>query len=298
MTNRVYRVPVSFGANLFAEEILPDRPAAAGAPTVVLAHGWCLDHTSWHKVIADLRRRRDVRIVVFDLRGHGKSTMGVVDEPSVRILGDDFYEVIDMAAPDGPLVLGGHSMGGMSIMSYAGLHHDHFSARVRGTVLASTASSIEGRTPVPLESLIMGIASRAPGIPPRLLVPRIVQGRLLFGENADPNDIKHCIHQIKNTKMPTIGRFFNAISKHNEAEALAHFVDVPTHIITGSEDRLIPVPHAQALRQRIPAADLHVVPDAGHMTIYEAAEFITDTIVSLLDSAPPARRSASRRSAR
>jgi len=290
VTNRVYRVTASYGASLLAEEILPAGPLEPGAPTVVLAHGWCLDHTSWHKVIAELHRRRAVRVVVYDQRGHGKSSMGEVGEPSVRILGDDLYEVIHAAAPTGSLVLAGHSMGGMSIMSYAGLHYDHFTQRVRGTVLASTAASIEGRTPVPLERVIMAVASRAPAIPPRLLVPRLVEGRLIFGANAARDDVRHAVHQIQHTKMPTIGRFFYAIANHDEVAALPHFVDVPTHIVAGSDDRLIPVAHARALQERIPDADLTVLDGVGHMTTYEAATTIADAIIGLVDANLPATR--------
>ncbi len=50
----VYRVPVSYGASLFAREILPPEPLPEDAPTVVMAHGWCLDQTSWHRVIDEL----------------------------------------------------------------------------------------------------------------------------------------------------------------------------------------------------------------------------------------------------
>ena len=285
MVGRAYRVPVSYGANLFAQEFLPEAGLPASGPTVVLAHGWCMDHSSWHRVIDALLRRLDVRIVTYDQRGHGKSTMGVEHDPSVRILGDDVAEVIDATTPDGPLILVGHSMGGMSVMAYAGLQGETFTDRVRGVVLASTAASIEGRDPVPLEALIMSVASRAPGIPPRLLVPRLVQGRLLFGNRAAREDVAHAIDQIKRTKMPTIGRFFYAISQHNEAESLAHFVRVPTHIISGDHDRLIPVTYAEALRDHIPSSHLRVLPGVGHMTPYEAVEVIVDAIIDLIESA-------------
>ena len=287
MSLRMYRVPVSYGANILAQEILPDRPPSAGVPTVVLAHGWCLDHTSWHKVVAGLQSRRDVRIVLYDQRGHGRSTMGEVTDPTVRILGDDLREVIDATAPEGPLVLAGHSMGGMSIMAYAGMHYEHFTARAKGTVLASTAASIEGRTPVPLERVIMALASRAPGIQPRVFIPRMVEGRLIFGQNAQRDDVRPAVDQIKHTKMPTIGRFFYAIAGHDEMDALGHFVDVPTHIIAGDHDRLIPVPHAKALQDRIPGADLNVLTGVGHMTTYEATDVVCDAIISLLDSSTP-----------
>ncbi|PID97065.1 MAG: lipase [Actinomycetales bacterium] len=290
----IFRVPVSYGASIFAEVIDPGESVPPGAPTVVMAHGWCLDHTSWHKVIDELQDRCSVRVVTYDQRGHGKSSMGEIDEPSVRILGDDLDEVILATQPEGPLVLVGHSMGGMSIMAYAGLHYERFTSRVHGTVLASTAASIEGRSAVPMESLIMAAASRAPGIAPRLLVPRLVQGRLLFGAKADKDDVRHAVHQIQHTKMPTIGRFFYAIANHDEVDALPHFVDVPTHIISGDDDRLIPVPHAEQLRERIPDADLTVLPDVGHMTIYEASDTIVDAIEDLLDrwAEPKSKRKA------
>ncbi len=295
MSLRIYRVPVSYGANLMAQELMPERPVPDDAPTVVLAHGWCLDHTSWHKVLSELHDRRAVRVVLYDQRGHGKSTMGQVSDPTVRILGDDLREVIDTVAPSGPLVLAGHSMGGMSIMAYAGMHYEHFTGRVKGTVLASTAASIEGRTPVPLERVIMALASRAPGIQPRLFIPRMVEGRLIFGSNPRREDVRHAVDQIKHTRMPTIGRFFYAIAGHDEMDALGHFVDVPTHIIAGSSDRLIPVPYARALLDRIPGADLNVLDGIGHMTTYEATSIICDAIVGLVDAAipptQPARRS-------
>lgn len=289
MVGHAYRVPVSYGANLFAQEYLPDDAdtddgAQIPGPTVVLAHGWCMDHSSWHRVVDALLSRLPVRIVTYDQRGHGKSTMGVEHEPSVRILGDDLAEVIDATTPDGPLIVVGHSMGGMSVMAYAGIHDTTFTQRVRGVVLASTAASIEGRDPVPLETLIMAVASRAPGIPPRLLVPRLVQGRLLFGQGADRADVAHAIDQIKRTKMPTIGRFFYAISQHNEAESLAHFVRVPTHIISGDHDRLIPVAYAEALRDLIPSSHLRVLPGAGHMTPYEAVDVIVDAVIDLIET--------------
>jgi pimeloyl-ACP methyl ester carboxylesterase len=285
-------VKASYGADILAVEVPAPRPPKRGTPTIVLAHGWCLEHTSWHRVVDELHGRRDVRIVMYDQRGHGKSTMGQMEEPSVRILGDDLFQVIHAMCPDGPLVLAGHSMGGMSIMAYAGLHYDDFTARVCGTVLASTAASIEGRHPVPAERLIMALASRAPGIPPRLLVPRLVQGRLIFGSGAAGEDVRHAVHQIQNTKMPTIGRFFYAISRHDEIDALGHFVDVPTHVIAGDDDRLIPVAHAKALLERIPHATMTELHGIGHMTTYEAPAVIAQAIVNLLDLQPAKRRGA------
>lgn len=283
MASRTHRVPVAHGATLIVEEVLPENPPAPDTPTVILSHGWCQARQSWHKVVSELLTHRDVRTIIYDQRGHGESTMGDVDEPTVRVLGHDLNEVIKATAGDGPLVLAGHSMGGMSIMAFAALHHHELAARVRGAVLASTAASISGRDPVPLESLIMFVATRAPGIAPHQLVPVLAQGRLIFGSRPRKEDVKHAVRQIQRTKMPTIGKFFTAIADHHEVDALAHLVDVPTHILAGTRDRLIPVSNAEALKRALPHADLMVLPGRGHMLPYEAPEAIADAIISLFD---------------
>ena len=66
---------------------------------------------------------------------------------TIRALADDLLCVIEATAPAGPLVLGGHSMGGMTVLAYAGRHRAAFADRVRGTVLVSTTASVGPRTP-------------------------------------------------------------------------------------------------------------------------------------------------------
>lgn len=287
MIGRKLVVPASDGALLRVEEHLPDGPVPDGAPVVVLAHGWTLTRASWRPVIEELLARRAVRVVAYDQRGHGGSTMGEV-EPTVRMLGEDLATVISAMAPNGPLVLGGHSMGGMTILAYAGQHHDELVARVRGVVLASTAASIEGRRPIPFEGFVMRVCRLAPGIPPGLLVPVAAQRRLSFGEAARPEDVLDAVHQIQRTKMPTIGRFFTAISEHNEIDALAHLESVPTHILVGSRDRLTPERWSHVLHEEIPGSRLTVLDGLGHMLTYEATDVVTDALAAMVDGGIPA----------
>lgn len=282
---REFTIEASEGAELHGWELLPPKgEPSPEAPTVVLAHGWTLTSQSWGPVVEELHQHRQVRVVVFDQRGHGRSSMGR-QEPSVRMLGDDLRAVIIAEVPRGPIILGGHSMGGMTVMAYAGLHNRSFTKRVRGVMLASTAASIQGRSPIPLERLVMGVASRAPRLAPGPLVPATVQGRLLFGDGARKEDIKVAVRQIQRTKMPTIGKYFNALGAHDEVAALAHFVDVPTHIFVGSQDRLTPVRYSKMLRDAMPHADLTVLPDLGHMLTYEAPVVLADALIALIDAA-------------
>ena len=286
-TTRTFSVPVSAGARLHAQEYLPAGRVAPGLPTLVLVHGWTLTHDAWRPVIDEVLLHRDVRIVAYDQRGHGDSTMGHPERATVRLLGDDLAGVIDAVAPSGSVVLGGHSMGGMAIMGYAATHHPEFVSRVRGVTLIGTAASVQGRKPIPLESLVMGLAAKAPRIAPHLLVPESVQGPMIFGRDANPAHVKEAVAMIKRTKMPTIGQFFTAINDHDEIEALAHFVDVPTDILVGSKDRLTPVKWARMLQDSIPHSRLTVLPDRGHMLMYEATGDVADSLIGLIDGAAP-----------
>ena len=275
---RRFTLPVGEGAILQAQEYLPRGPVDPTLPTVVLAHGWTLTRDAWLPVIDALLRDHPVRVIAYDQRGHGESTMGRPEQASVRLLGEDLHALIETLVPSGSVVLGGHSMGGMTIMAYAGAHHPEFVSRVRGVTLVGTAASVQGRTPVPLESFVMGVASRAPGIAPHFLVPTRVQGPMLFGKGAAPADVRAAVAMIQRTKMPTIGKFFHAIGDHDEIESLAHFVDVPTDILVGSKDRLTPVKWARMLQESIPGSTLTVLPGLGHMLTYEATDDVAASL--------------------
>src|SRR6185312_3804995 len=115
--------------------------------TVVLAHGWTLAQAAWDDVAELLLPRAgagELRLVRYDQRGHGRSTWSSPAHPKNEItvdrLGDDLAAVLDQLAPEGPVVLGGHSMGGMTIMCLAASRPELFGDRVRGVLLVSTSA--------------------------------------------------------------------------------------------------------------------------------------------------------------
>ena len=150
-------------------------PAADGVPlsvevdgrgpvTVVLAHGWTLDATTW----APVARLLDARVVRYDHRGHGRSA--AVDPGTMTIdqLADDLAAVIAAVAPEGPLVLGGHSMGGMAIMALA-QRHPEVAARAQGVALVATGAS--------------GLAGHTLGLPPRVAAALALGEKRMFASS-------------------------------------------------------------------------------------------------------------------
>ena len=79
-------------------------------------------------------------MVFYDQRSHGRSGRSDDEHATIDQLGDDLRQVIDELVPDGPVVLVGHSMGGMTIMALAEQHPELFGDRVVGVALISTTA--------------------------------------------------------------------------------------------------------------------------------------------------------------
>src|SRR5690349_2234195 len=134
----VTKVSLPDGVRLHVEEYGdPSSPL-----TVVLLHGWTLDARLWRHQIQDLpvNLGAPVRIIAFDLRGHGHSTACPPHTTTLAQLADDLHAVLQDRVPDGRVVLVGHSMGGMTIMEYAHRHSAEFTDRVAGVVLMCTTA--------------------------------------------------------------------------------------------------------------------------------------------------------------
>ena len=282
MTLRTRTVATADGTLLRVQEHGAHR-AGRHDPTVVLAHGWTLTHESWLPVVAPLVAG-GIRVVTYDQRGHGGSSP-LRGETSVRVLGDDLAAVLDVVAPHGPVILGGHSMGGMTAMAYAGLHPDDFRSRVVGVVLVSTsADDLQNRLGA-VEARAMAVAARLPRLPAGRFVTLKGQRRLLFGIDPDPAHEQLTRDMVAGTSLPTMGRFFDALGEHDESEALGALDGIPTIVLVGDHDKLTPPRHSHRLAELVPHAELRELPGRGHMLVYEATDEVLDALRSVLDAA-------------
>jgi len=262
----------------------------AGPVTVVLAHGWTLDATTW----APVARSLDARVVRYDHRGHGRSA--AVDPATMTIdqLADDLAAVIAAVAPEGPLVLGGHSMGGMAIMALAQRHPD-VAARAQGIALVATAAGgLAGHTlglpPRLAAAVALGekrvFASSRWGSRPALGHPRMLTPGLrwlLLGPRADAEARRITVVAVAGCRPGTVSGFRPTLDAHERAVALAAFADTPTVVLAGTHDRLTPVPMARRIAEALPSAQLTVFPGAGHMLPVERAAGVAARLGTLVD---------------
>jgi len=280
-------------------------PAADGVPlsveidgrgpvTVVLAHGWTLDATTW----APVARSLDARVIRYDHRGHGRSA--AVDPASMTIdqLADDLAAVIAAVAPEGPLVLAGHSMGGMAIMALAE-RHPGVAARAQGIGLVATAAGglgyPLGLPPRVAAALARGehrvFASPRWAARPALGHPRVLGPGLrwlLLGPHADAEARRITVAAVAGCRPGTISGFRPTLDGHERAAALAAFAHTPTVVLAGTRDRLTPVPMARRIAEALPAAQLTVFPGAGHMLPVERTAGVAARLGTLVRGVVPA----------
>ena len=125
----------------------------ADAPlTVVFSHGFTARLAEWELQRAALRDR--ARLVLWDQRGHGRSGWTPLTDATIDRTGRDLGEVLDAVAPTGPVVLAGHSMGGMSVLALARQRPELFGDRVVGVFLLATSAGglVETGAPRPAAS--------------------------------------------------------------------------------------------------------------------------------------------------
>ncbi|MBP2476536.1 pimeloyl-ACP methyl ester carboxylesterase [Crossiella equi] len=275
----------------------------ADAPvTVVLVHGWTLDRTSWQRVAHGLAGRSgDVRVLRFDLRGHGHSGQAAEGGTTIDVLADDLAEVITQLVPSGPVVIGGHSMGGMTTMALADRHPDLFAARVVAVALVATAcDGLSGATlglPGPVGRGVVagqqrfGRAMHKRGARRMTRYPSVMRPALrwmLFGRAPEPADVRQTAAVIAGCSPLTLTGYLDDLFLHNRRAALAAFRALPVVVLAGSQDRLTPPRHAQAIAGELPQAELVLFPGAGHMLPLERSVQVTERLARLVSVVTPA----------
>jgi len=278
----------------------------APAPvTVVFSHGYCLSQDSWHFQRAALRGV--VRTVHWDQRSHGRSGRGVAQTQEdrhvdIEQLGRDLKAVIDAAAPEGPLVLVGHSMGGMTVMALADQYPELIRERVVATALVGTSSGRLGEVNFGLPVAGVNAVRRVlPGVLKALgqraelvekgrratadLFAGIIKRYSFSSRDVDPAVARFAERMIEGTPIDVVAEFYPAFADHDKTEALALFTGMPVLVLAGVGDLVTPSEHSEAIADLLPEAELVLVPDAGHLVMLEHPEVVTDRLADLLTRA-------------
>lgn len=274
----------------------------ADAPvTVVFAHGFCLRKAAFHFQRVRLIQEwgTQVRMVFYDQRGHGQSGTASPESYTVPQLGEDLETVLQVMAPRGPIVLVGHSMGGMTVLAHASRHPEQYGPRIVGAALLSSAAEGVARSPVgeilqnPALEAVRFTARYVPGVLHRGRgAARSVIGPILRAGSYGDEKISRSVgafseQMMHDTPINTVIGFLHALEVHDESAALPVLAKIPTLIACGDHDLLTPEENSRAMAEVMPQSELLVVPGAGHLVHLEAPDIVDDALVRLLRRATP-----------
>jgi pimeloyl-ACP methyl ester carboxylesterase len=292
-------VTTSDGVPLAVREVGPqDAPL-----TVVFAHGFCLRMGAFYFQRLRLTEQwgPQVRMVFYDQRGHGQSGSASPETFTVPQLGKDLEDVLTVMAPRGPVVLVGHSMGGMTVLSHARQFSKHYGTRIVGAALISSAA--EGISRSPLGEILRNPALEAARFAVRYApqavhhtrgAARSVIGPVLraasYGdEKISPSVVAFSERMMHDTPIATLVGFLHALEVHDETEGLPTLAKIPTLVVCGDRDLLTPHEYAESMAARLPKCELVIIGGAGHLVQLEQPEIVDDALVRLVERATPSK---------
>ena len=266
-------------------------------PTVVLSHGYCLTSECW---VFQRRALTEAgyRVVAWDQRGHGRSEKGDASSYTIDQLGDDLAHIIAHAVPDGPILLAGHSMGGMTMLALA--QHSPDLVRERVIAAAFVATSAGG---MPLATgdlaaqvgrvLIERLGAGTAGLladRPQLLetilranrdISELLVERYSFASPVPRSIVRLAAKMLLGIDLRVMSAFTPAFASYDKVESLPAYGGAEVLVFNGEDDILTPPSHSEAIVAAIPGAEHLVLRDAGHVIMLEHPDVLSQQLVLL-----------------
>ena len=299
-TSSVRTVPTRAGVDVHVETVGPEDADL----TVVFAHGYMQDMATFYflrKAIAEAGDRDvSLRAVLYDQPGHGRSGPLPRNELGIDDLAEVLHDVLDAAAPRGPLVLVGHSMGGMTIQCFARLHPLAFRERVKGVAfLSSSAAGLDTVETKPMRALrrlrrtVLPMLQQVAGWTPDLIDrSRLLAGdlawlltrRAAFGHVDPPASLVSLVERMnRRTSIQSIVGYARAILDHDETATLPQFEGLPALVVVGDADLLTPPEHSRRLAAALGGSRFVLIPEAAHSPQLEYPGEISQLLLEMID---------------
>jgi pimeloyl-ACP methyl ester carboxylesterase len=239
----------------------PDTP-------LVLLHAFPLDHRMWDGVRVDDR----IEVIAPDQRGFGAAPLGA-DEPDLARVAADVIARLDGRRA----LIGGCSMGSYVAMAVLRAAPE----LVAGLVLVSSRATADtDAARANREAMASRIEAEGPGFVADAMLPA-----LLGVETHDrrPEVVDTVRTLVSEQDGAAIAWAQRAMAGRPDSTELLRAADVPTLIVRGEQDTLIPAEEADALAALMPKAEFVVLAGAGHLPPLEAPEEFAGTLARWLE---------------
>lgn len=246
--------------------------AQGEGPTLILVHGFPLDHRLWLSQVEALSKTH--KVLCPELRGFGDSQL-IEPQYSIADLADDLEKVRQHFAPNEKVALCGLSMGGYVAFEYWARHGQNLSH----LILANTKPNADGEQGR-AGRLAMAQTAMENGTVEALgnMVDKLVA-------SGSSETIRNAaIEMMQSVPPQTIAAAQTAMSQRNDFAQRLKEIDVPTLVITGCEDSIAPPTATQAWANQIASSNLSVLENSAHLTPVEAPEAFNTTLLSFLNA--------------
>lgn len=265
------------------------------AGTIVFVHGYALSLDCWHFQRKYFRGR--ARLVLYDQRSHGRSGRSEPGLCRVPQLAEDLAQIMEEVVGQGPVMLIGHSMGGMTIMELARTRPEWFGDRIVGVGLMSTSAGdladhspikgLPGRTFSRIAEPLMATLNRIPELVERGRkagsdIGYVVTRRMSFGSPVPVSYVEFMSEMLGATPLEVVADYYPAFGELDETEAFAVLARVECAVFGGEDDVITPVQHTERIIELLPSADALIQPNSGHMGIIEHHKQVNALLDGLL----------------
>lgn len=239
---------------------------AGEGPAVMLLHGYPLDHSIWDPIVPFLTR--DARLIMPDLRGHGKSPSpeGVY---SMKEMAGDLLKLVDELRVE-KVILVGHSLGGYVAVNF--LHH--YPHKVTGLALVASRAKAdsEGKKLERLRTAEQVLKSGVEEVTNSML---------------DKLTSKTSLHlKLRKIMMLTspigIAGTLRGIAEREDATSWLPKIKIPSLVIAGENDQIIPLEESQNLAELLPDCELAIAKNCGHMPMMESPGLTAGALFKLI----------------
>ena len=264
--------------------------------TLVFVHGYGLNLDCWHFQRRHFRGR--LRQVFYDQRSHGRSSRSEAELCRIPQLADDLYQVLQEVVGDAPVIMIGHSMGGMTIMRLAQTRPELFGSQILGVALFSTSAGelldhspirgIPGRTFHRVAEPVMAGLNRIPELVAQGRragsdLGYVVTRRLAFGPEVPTSYVDFASEMLAQIPLEVVADYYPAFAELDEFRALEILSTVPTVVVGGVNDVITPIEHTARIIDLLPKAEAIRVENCGHLGMIEKHEIFNGALDRLID---------------
>ncbi len=266
-------------------------------PVVLLIHGMAGSRSAWQRTVAPLVAAGHT-VVAPDLPGHGDSEAASGDS-SIGALAATLRDLL-LALGHERATLVGHSLGGGIAMQFSYLFPEHTERLVlvstgglgRSVNLALRSAALPGA-----ELVVAGIGQTARAVGPivsgalKLLGVQVDDERAEVGRSLQSLGVASTRRAFLDTLRAVVGPDGQRVFAGDRLYLAA---EMPTLIVWGSEDPVIPIGHGHRGHEAMPGSEFVVLDGVGHFPPLQAPEAMVDAIVDFLARVPPSEPSPER----